>query len=83
LVLTVSAGGWRCGRANYPDQNIDIALRQGCTNLFKQNKKVGTGANPFPHYFGNAGNPVKMSGPGPYQEFPLMRDGKIFNGSKF
>jgi hypothetical protein len=81
LVLTVSAG-WRCGRYNYPDSNIDIALRQGCTNLFKNRKQVGTGTQAFPHEFFNRGNRIKMNGSGPYYEFPVMRDGKIYNGSR-
>lgn len=69
-----------CGVSNanfYGDAQVAAAVTAAC-NLFKAGKTLGT--NKYPHKFNN-GEKFKFNGvKGPYQEFPIMKNAKIYSG---
>lgn len=61
----------------YGDAQVAAAANQACT-LFRSGKVVGS--NKYPHKFNN-GEKFKFHGvAGPYQEFPIIKTGAIYNG---
>ncbi|MBE3043834.1 hypothetical protein IMZ48_14915 [Candidatus Bathyarchaeota archaeon] len=65
-----------CGGTEYSAKQVELAVAEGC-RLAEANKTVG--ANNYPHTFNNREN-LSFSASGPYQEFPIVAEGK-FGGS--
>lgn len=66
-----------CGRAEYTYEQIDEAAEAACEH-FKA--KTTVGRNNYPHRFNNRERLEFDSIKGPYQEFPILSNGRVFTG---
>lgn len=65
-----------CGRYPHKPAQINGALNRG-VKLMKEKKQVKN----YPHTFNNR-EEFEFDVEGPYQEFPILRNGQIFDGGK-
>ena len=73
----IPGAGVRCKATPFNKQQIRKAVNKG-VQLRNQGKQVGK--NKYPHRFNNREGfefPVE----GPYQEFPILQDGEIYDGT--
>ncbi|SPO04350.1 related to Guanyl-specific ribonuclease F1 [Cephalotrichum gorgonifer] len=65
-----------CGSNRYTVSQLNAATSRGC-QLYASGQTVGS--NNYPHTFNNReGLPLETSGP--YQEFPILKSGSVYNG---
>ncbi|KAK4641825.1 uncharacterized protein QC763_504230 [Podospora pseudopauciseta] len=74
---TSSIGQVTCGNNNWSRSQIEEALEQGC-RLHEDGEQLGN--NKYPHRFNNREGLV-FAASGPYQEFPIVRNGVYEGGS--
>ncbi|KAK4203225.1 Ribonuclease/ribotoxin [Triangularia verruculosa] len=74
---TAGIGQVSCGNNNWSKAQIDEALAEGC-RLHEDGEQLGN--NKYPHRFNNREGLV-FTASGPYQEFPIVRNGAYSGGS--
>ncbi|KAK0716618.1 Ribonuclease/ribotoxin [Apiosordaria backusii] len=66
-----------CGNTNWSKAQLDEATAEGC-RLFEEGRQLGN--NKYPHRFNNREGLV-FAASGPYQEFPIVRNGAYSGGA--
>ncbi|KAK0665309.1 Ribonuclease/ribotoxin [Cercophora samala] len=74
---TSGIGQVTCGNNNWSKAQIEEALEEGC-RLHEERQQLGQ--NNYPHRFNNREGLV-FAASGPYQEFPIVRNGAYEGGS--
>lgn len=66
-----------CGGVSYSKAAIDDAVAEGC-QLYADYETVGS--SKYPHKFNNREG-LEFAVAGPYQEFPVLSNGRVYSGS--
>lgn len=69
-----------CGSVYYSAAAVNAASVAAC-NHFRAGRQLGSGN--YPHRYNNYEGFNFGGASGPYQEFPIMSNGQVYNGGKF
>ncbi|KAK4142928.1 Ribonuclease/ribotoxin [Dichotomopilus funicola] len=73
---TTGLGHVTCGTTTYNKAAIDAAVAEGC-QLYADRETLGS--SKYPHRFNNREG-LQFAVAGPYQEFPILSNGKVYSG---
>lgn len=78
LIALVAGDSATCGTVQYNSDALSKASDAGCS-LVKKGSTIGR--NKYPHEYKNF-EKIKLSGSGPYYEFPVLSNGQVYSGGK-
>lgn len=78
LIALVAGDSATCGQVKYTSDALGKASDAGCA-LVKKGSSIGR--NKYPHEYKNF-EKIKLSGTGPYYEFPVLSNGQVYSGGE-
>lgn len=79
LIALAVCDTFSCGGTVYSSKKLTTATGEACS-LLKQGRSVGR--NKYPHEYRNL-EKIKLTGSGPYYEFPIFANGEVYDGGEF